>query len=138
MREPHFDVLERGQPGWLRDATEVLTRGGYQPQGCLAQVLDAAPHPEGRGVNCVLSDGLYSIGAVILYNEEFRDATAIEHWIILPVTFDVVMNVRLRQFALEIREFERLERGGAEVVGNPRCVMECGELREQLRRFVVG
>ena len=101
---------------WIAKAivTYLGAPDGYLDQPWQVQVLDLRENPEGRGINCVLSDRVHSIGAVLTTAsiDAWRSAAHESSWarlngtILLPEVYDIVLNLERGVFSLRIDAFE--------------------------------
>ena len=125
------------EESWLVGAVvSSLGPEGYTSMPGPVQVLDLSSNPLGNGLNCVLSDRMHSIGAVLCQEsiDLWRSRYPMGEWlqlngtIILPSCYKVAINECHAQFILQVKEFAVVDRrprpdGGKLTIGSPRPVM---------------
>ena len=137
---------------WLAGALVTYDGGdGYLDQPACVQLLDVQSNPRSDDVNCVLSDRVHSIGAVLSRAsiEEWRRAEQQSTWarlngtIALPVEYEIGINPVLGQFYLRVHHFEWIDprprpEGEPFKIGSPISVMDSPDVRAAFAKCEQG
>ena len=141
---------------WICDAVLSLAPpDGYPDQAREAQVLDLQPHPEGRGMNCVLNDRVHTIGATLteealdVWRQEFRERArsvhALNGTIILVDTqaYELVTNQHRAQYGLIVSRFTWTDwsarpPGISFTIGQPQPVMCEPRVHSAFQRYAAA
>jgi len=112
------------------------------------QVLDLTPNPKHEGAhNCVLSDGMHTIGAVLeapcieaferSMESTLDPVSRLEGALVYPGRYEIVLNMSKRQFFLKLSSFQWGGAENSERIGLPRFVMEDPDIKKLFDQTVV-
>ena len=103
----------------------------------LAQAFDVARQPNQftGGINCVLSDRVHSIGAVLTADAMHRwqqsmptyETSRLNFAVLLIERYEILLNENTGQFTLHVLQFAWLV--AADAIGQPKCIMTDAAIR---------